>query len=102
MKSSATSSRSVAWACHGCDGGIGVVLRQFVFWRPSADATLASCTSITPCVMPARLAETDPFERVTEMVGSGPFRFVAGEQVAGRRYGRGALFVNLSLRATEG
>jgi hypothetical protein len=53
--------------------------------------------------MPARLAETDPFERVTEMmVGSGPFRFVAGEQVAGRRYGRGALFVNLSLRATEG
>jgi hypothetical protein len=52
--------------------------------------------------MPARLAETDPFERVTEMVGSGPFRFVASEQVAGRRYGRGALFVNLSLRATEG
>ena len=51
--------------------------------------------------MPARLAETDPFERVTEMVGSGPFRFVAGEQVAGR-YGRGALLVNLSLRATEG
>jgi peptide/nickel transport system substrate-binding protein len=52
--------------------------------------------------MPARLAETDPFERVTEMVGSGPFRFVAGKQVAGRRYSRGALFVNLSLRATEG
>ena len=74
------------------------------------DAALASCTSLTPCVMPARLAETGPFERVTEMVGSGPFRFVAGEQVAfvageqvaGRRYGRGALFVNLSLRATEG
>ena len=33
--------------------------------------------------MAARLAETDPFERVTEMVGSGPFRFVAGEQVVG-------------------
>ena len=52
--------------------------------------------------MPARLAETDPFEPVTEMVGSGPFRFVAGEQVAGRWYGGGVLFVNLSLRATEG
>ena len=35
-----------------------------------------------PCIMPARLAETDPFKQVTDMVGSGPFRFVAGEQRA--------------------
>ena len=36
-------------------------------------------------VMPERLAETDPFRQVTEMVGSGPFRFLAGERVAGAR-----------------
>ena len=36
-------------------------------------------------IMPERLARTDAFTQVTEMVGSGPFRFVAGEQVAGAR-----------------
>ena len=35
--------------------------------------------------MPERLANTDPFKQVTEMVGSGPFRFVADERVAGAR-----------------
>ena len=30
-------------------------------------------------VMPARLAATDPNQLLTELVGSGPFRFVAGE-----------------------
>ena len=29
-------------------------------------------------MMPERLAKTDPFTQVTEMVGSGPFRFKAG------------------------
>lgn len=39
-----------------------------------------------PCViMPERLAKTDPFTQVTEMVGSGPYRFVAAERVAGSR-----------------
>lgn len=38
------------------------------------------------CVMmPERLANTDPFKQVTEMTGSGPFRFVASEHVAGSR-----------------
>ncbi len=36
-----------------------------------------------PCIMPERLALTDPFKQVTEMVGSGPYRFVAGEHVSG-------------------
>ena len=36
------------------------------------------------CVMmPERLAKTDPFKQVTEMTGSGPFRFVANERVVG-------------------
>jgi peptide/nickel transport system substrate-binding protein len=34
-------------------------------------------------MMPERLAMTDPFKQVTEMVGSGPFRWVAGERVVG-------------------
>ena len=36
-------------------------------------------------IMPERLARTDPFTQVPEMVGSGPFRFLAAEQVAGAR-----------------
>jgi peptide/nickel transport system substrate-binding protein len=36
------------------------------------------------CVMmPERLARTDAFTRVNEMVGSGPFRFIARDNVAG-------------------
>ena len=34
-------------------------------------------------IMPERLANTDPFKAVTEMVGSGPFRFKADERVPG-------------------
>ena len=36
-------------------------------------------------IMPERLAATDPFRQVTEMVGSGPYRFVADERVPGDR-----------------
>jgi peptide/nickel transport system substrate-binding protein len=36
-------------------------------------------------IMPERLASTDPFKQVTEMVGSGPFRFLADERVSGAR-----------------
>jgi peptide/nickel transport system substrate-binding protein len=34
-------------------------------------------------MMPERLAKTDPFKGVTEMIGSGPFRFLQDEFVAG-------------------
>jgi peptide/nickel transport system substrate-binding protein len=34
-------------------------------------------------IMPARLAETDPAKQITEIVGSGPFRFKADERVPG-------------------
>ena len=46
---------------------------------------LAKCTALAPVIMPERLARTDAFTQVTEMVGSGPFRFVAGERMAGAR-----------------
>jgi peptide/nickel transport system substrate-binding protein len=36
-------------------------------------------------IMPERLAQTDAFKPVTEMVGSGPFRFLADERVSGAR-----------------
>ena len=36
-------------------------------------------------IMPERLAATDPFKQVTEVVGSGPFRFLADERVVGAR-----------------
>jgi peptide/nickel transport system substrate-binding protein len=36
-------------------------------------------------IMPERLAQTDAFKQVTEMVGSGPFRFLAEERIAGAR-----------------
>jgi peptide/nickel transport system substrate-binding protein len=34
-------------------------------------------------IMPERLAGTDPFKQITEVVGSGPFRFKADERVPG-------------------
>jgi peptide/nickel transport system substrate-binding protein len=36
-------------------------------------------------IMPERLANTDPFKQITEMVGSGPFRYVAAERLQGVR-----------------
>ncbi|MCQ4159638.1 ABC transporter substrate-binding protein [Roseomonas sp. GC11] len=38
-----------------------------------------------PFIMPERLAQTDPNKAITEMVGSGPYRFVAGEYSSGAR-----------------
>jgi peptide/nickel transport system substrate-binding protein len=36
-------------------------------------------------VMPERIANTDPFQAIKEIVGSGPFRFVASERVVGSK-----------------
>lgn len=41
--------------------------------------------SSLPFVMPERLAQTDPAKQVTEMIGSGPYKFVAAEFSAGNR-----------------
>ncbi len=40
---------------------------------------LGKVSSLALFVMPERLANTDPFQQVTEMVGSGPFKFVKDE-----------------------
>lgn len=36
-------------------------------------------------IMPERIALTDPFKQISEVVGSGPFRFLQDEYVAGSR-----------------
>jgi len=36
-------------------------------------------------VMPERLAATDPYQSIKEVVGSGPFRFVANERIVGSK-----------------
>ncbi len=45
---------------------------------------LATPTSMC-CIVPERLAKTDPNQQMPEVVGSGPFRFVAAERVSGSR-----------------
>ncbi len=54
-------------------------------------------------MMPERLAKTDPFTQVTEMVGSGPFRFIANERVPGAKvvYERNAAYVPRSGGAPD-
>jgi peptide/nickel transport system substrate-binding protein len=44
---------------------------------------LAKVSSLAPFIMPERLAKTDPYQQVTEMVGSGPFKFVKEEHQPG-------------------
>jgi peptide/nickel transport system substrate-binding protein len=52
---------------------------------PLLPDALAKCTAFPPVIMPERLAKTDAFTQVTEMVGSGPFRFLASERAVGSR-----------------
>ncbi len=52
---------------------------------PLLPDALAKTAPSPCCVMPERLAATDAFKQVSEMVGSGPFRFLADERVPGAR-----------------
>lgn len=52
---------------------------------PHLATALAGSTLYMPCIMPERLAATDPFKPVTDMVGSGPFRFLVTEHAVGNR-----------------
>jgi len=59
-------------------------------WRlkaPYPKMLLALGKNNTPMafMMPERIARTDPFQQVTEFVGSGPMRFVRNEWVPGAR-----------------
>jgi peptide/nickel transport system substrate-binding protein len=50
---------------------------------PLLPAALGKTGTSMPCIMPERFAVTDPNKQVTEMIGSGPFRFRADERVPG-------------------
>lgn len=51
---------------------------------PLLPTALAKPSAFCP-VLPERLASNPPSVQVTEMVGSGPFRYIASERVAGAR-----------------
>jgi peptide/nickel transport system substrate-binding protein len=58
-------------------------------------AGLAKVSSLPSFIMPERVARTDPFQQVTETVGSGPFKFVTAEFQPGHKavYVRNADYV---------
>ena len=51
---------------------------------PLLPEALATPTSMC-CIVPERLARTDPNQQMPEVVGSGPFRFVAAERISGAK-----------------
>jgi peptide/nickel transport system substrate-binding protein len=62
---------------------------------PLLTAALGKPGSNICVMMPERLAATDPFKQVSEMTGSGPFRFIAADRVPGSliAYERNAAYV---------
>ena len=63
--------------------------RTFVFRLkkpfPLLPNALAKTPLYMPAIMPERIAKTDAFTQVTDMTGSGPYRFKADERVPGAR-----------------
>ena len=66
------------------DGDRVIVFRLKRLFPLLPDALGKSATYM-PAMMPERLARTPAATQVTEMVGSGPFRFLANERVPGAR-----------------
>lgn len=52
---------------------------------PLLTYALGKAGSPVCAIMPERIAGTDPHRQITELVGSGPFRFNAAERIAGAR-----------------
>ena len=52
--------------------------------RPFALLPYALANGV-PFIMPERMARTDPYQQITEYVGSGPYRFVRDEWVSGSK-----------------
>ena len=66
----------------GDDGHFTIRLKEQF---PLLIEAIGKVSSLAPFIMPERLAKTDPFEQVTEMVGSGPFKFVRDEFEPGHK-----------------
>jgi peptide/nickel transport system substrate-binding protein len=60
---------------------------RWVLKKPYPKMLLALAKNNSPCsfVMPERLAKTDPFQQVSEFIGSGPMRFKRDEWVPGAK-----------------
>jgi peptide/nickel transport system substrate-binding protein len=60
---------------------------RWLLKKPFPKTLLALGKMPTPvsCIMPARIAATDPFKQINEYIGSGPMRFVKSEWVPGAR-----------------
>ncbi|MBN8873755.1 MAG: ABC transporter substrate-binding protein [Rhodospirillales bacterium] len=52
---------------------------------PRLPQALGKPGAYMPAMMPERLAETDPYKQIPEVIGSGPFRYVAAERLQGVR-----------------
>jgi peptide/nickel transport system substrate-binding protein len=50
---------------------------------PKMLLALGKVSTQVACIMPERIAKTDPFKQISEYIGSGPMRFVRNEWVAG-------------------
>ncbi|QCK85484.1 ABC transporter substrate-binding protein [Phreatobacter aquaticus] len=55
--------------------------------KPYPKMLLALGKNNSPCsfIMPERIAKTDPFQQITEYIGSGPMKFVRSEWVPGAK-----------------
>jgi peptide/nickel transport system substrate-binding protein len=62
---------------------------------PMLPDALGKTPTLMPAMMPERLATTDAFKAITEMVGSGPYRFKPDERIVGARavYERNTAYV---------
>jgi peptide/nickel transport system substrate-binding protein len=74
---------TVVDAMTGADGKSFTIRLKEPF--PVLIDAIAKVSSLAPFIMPERLAKTDPYEQVTEMVGSGPFKFVESEFEPGHK-----------------
>ncbi len=52
---------------------------------PLLPEALGKPGAFMPAMMPERLAMTDPFKQIPEVIGSGPFRYIANERLQGVR-----------------
>lgn len=52
---------------------------------PHLPEALAGPGSTVPAIMPGRIAAESPYKPVAEVIGSGPYRFLANEHISGAR-----------------
>jgi peptide/nickel transport system substrate-binding protein len=61
------------------------ILFRFKQPFPKLPEAIGKPGAFMPAIMPERLAKTEPFKQIPELIGSGPFRYVANERLQGVR-----------------